>query len=146
MTFLIVDPWQSSVCFIKSGVTRCTLLMVLYLNRMCQCMLHTVLWSHIVTLMHLLAVEPGSTEGLLIPFSVPSGTILLTPYSMVWDWQVSRAGKMLPYCLSCFIPTIVFHSFFLSLLSVYSLVLWGWGLQTDRVYITLSQPCTANLF
>ena len=28
--------------------------------------------------------------------------------------------------------------FYLSLPSVYRLVLWGWGLQTDRVYITLS--------
>ena len=26
------------------------------------------------------------------------------------------------------------------------LLLWGWGLRTDRVHITLSQPCTANLF
>ena len=34
----------------------------------------------------------------------------------------------------------------LSLLSVYRFVLWGWGLRTDRVYITLSQPCTADLF
>ena len=25
-------------------------------------------------------------------------------------------------------------------------ILWGRGLQTDRVYITLSQPCTADLF
>ena len=31
-------------------------------------------------------------------------------------------------------------------LSVCRLVLWGWGLRTDRVYTTLSQPCTANLF
>ena len=29
VTFLIVDPWQSCVCFIRSGVTQCTLLMVL---------------------------------------------------------------------------------------------------------------------
>ena len=29
-----------------------------------------------------------------------------------------------------------------SLFSVYRLVLWGWGLLTDSVYITLSQPCT----
>ena len=35
------------VCFIRSGVTRCTLLMVLYLDRMCHCWLHAVLWSHI---------------------------------------------------------------------------------------------------
>ena len=26
VTFLIVDPWQSCVCFIRSGVTQCTLL------------------------------------------------------------------------------------------------------------------------
>ena len=32
-----------------------------------------------------------------IPFSVSSGTILLNPYSMVWDWRVSRAGPMLLY-------------------------------------------------
>ena len=48
--------------------------------------------------------------------------------------------------ISCSIPTIVFYSFSIPLLSVYRLVLWGWGLRTDRVYITLSQPCTAYLF
>ena len=48
--------------------------------------------------------------------------------------------------LSCSIPTIIFYVFSLSLLSVYKLVLWGKGLRTDRVYITLSQPCTADLF
>ena len=31
VTFLIVDQWQSCVCFIRSGVTPCTLLIVLYL-------------------------------------------------------------------------------------------------------------------
>ena len=76
----------------------------------------------------------------------PSGTILLTPYSMVWDWRVSRAGQCFFIGLSYSIPTIVFYSLSLSLLSVYRLVLWGWGLRTDRVYITLSQPCTADLF
>ena len=48
--------------------------------------------------------------------------------------------------LSYSIPTIIFYSFSISLLSVYRLVLWGWGLRTDRVYITLSQPCTAVFF
>ena len=48
--------------------------------------------------------------------------------------------------LSCSIPTIVFYSLSISLLSVYRLVVWGWGLRTNRVYITLSQPCTADLF
>ena len=44
-----------------------------------------------------------------------------------------------------YIPTIVYCSFSFALLSVYRLVLWGWGLRTDRVYITLSQPCAAGL-
>ena len=43
VTFLIVDPRQSCVCFIRLGVTRCTFLMVLNLDRMCQCGLHAVL-------------------------------------------------------------------------------------------------------
>ena len=146
MTFLIVDPWQSCVCFIRSGVTRCTLLMVLCLDRMCERGLHAVLWSHIGTFMHRLVAEPCSTAGLLLPSWCPSGTILLTPYSMVCDWWVSRAGQCFFFGLSCSIPTLVFDSLFLSLLSVYRLVLWGWGLRTDRVYITLSQPCTAHLF
>ena len=146
VTLSIVDPWQSCVSFIRSAVIRCTLLMVIYLDHMCQCGLHAVLWSHIGTLMHRFAAEPHSTAGLLFHSRCPSGTILLTPYSMVWDWRVSRAGPMLFFVLSCFIPTIIFYSFSLSLLSVYRLVLWGWGLRTDRVYITLSQPCTADLF
>ena len=97
VTLLIVDPWQSCVCFIRSGVTRCTLLMVLYLDHMCQCGLHTVLWSHIGTLMHHFAAEPRSTAGLLFPSRCPSGTILLTQYSMVWDLWISRAGQMIFY-------------------------------------------------
>ena len=48
--------------------------------------------------------------------------------------------------LSCSIPTMVFYYFSLFLLSVHRLVLWCWGLRTDKVYITLSQPCTADLF
>ena len=148
MTFLIVDLWQSCVCFIRSGVIWCILLTVLYLDRMCQCGLHAVLWSHSGTLMRRLAAEPCSTAGLLFPSRCPSGTILLTTYSILWNWQVSRAGPMLLYWPKqrCSIPTIVFHFSSLSLLSVYRLVLWGLGLRTDRVYITLSQPCTADLF
>ena len=49
------------------NATLCTLLMVLYLDRMCQRGLYAVLWSHIGTLMHRLAAEPCSTAGLLFP-------------------------------------------------------------------------------
>ena len=84
----------------------------LYLDHLCQCGLHAVLWSPIGTLMHRLAAEPRNI-ALLFPSRCPSGTILLTPFSMVWDWRVSRAGPMLfywpkllyPYCsLLLFFP------------------------------------------
>ena len=143
MTFLIVDPWQSCVCFIRSCVIRYTLLMVLYLDRMCQRGLHAVLWSHIGTLMHRLAAEPRSSAWLLFPSRCPSGTILLTPYSMVWTGGFQEHGQCFHIGLSCSILTIVFYYFSFSLISVYRLVLCGWGHRTDRVYITLSQPCTA---
>ena len=42
--------------------------------------------------------------------------------------------------------TFCFLLFSLSLLSFCGLVLWGWGLRTDRVLIALSQLCIANLF
>ena len=43
------------------------------------------------------SVPPRSTAELLFPCQCPYGMILLTPYSMVWDWWVSRAGPMLFY-------------------------------------------------
>ena len=125
MTLFIVDPWQSCVCFIRSGVIRCTLLMALYLDRMCQSGLHAMLWSHIGTLMHRLAAEPRSTAGLLFPSRCPSGTILLTPYSMVCDLRVSRAGPMLFYWPKLLNPYYSLLLFSLSLLSEYKLVLWA---------------------
>ena len=94
--------------------------------------------AHRYILMRRLAAEPRNTAGILFFSQCSSGTILLTPYSMVWDWLVSRAGPMLLIGLSCSIPIIVVYYFSLSLLSLYWLVLWGWGLWTDRVYITLS--------
>ena len=79
-----------------------------------------------------------STAGLLFTSQCPSGTIFLTPYSIVWDWRVSRAGPMLFFNgVSHSIPTIVFH-YFPPLISVYRLVLWGCSLQTDWVCITTS--------
>ena len=44
VTLLIINLWQSCACFIRSGVTWCTLVMVLYLDHMQQCRLRTVLW------------------------------------------------------------------------------------------------------
>ena len=50
--------------------------MVLYLDRVCQCGLHAVLWSHIGTLMHRLSAEPCSKAG---PFSVSLWNDLANP-------------------------------------------------------------------
>ena len=138
----IVDLWQYYVCCTRSGVTRCTLFMVLFL---CQCGLHAVLLSHISTLMRLLAAEPLSIAGHLFPGQCLCRMILVTPCSMVWDWRVSRARSMPFYWPSCSL-TFCFLLFSLSLLSFYGLVLWGWGLRTDRVLIALSQRCIADLF
>ena len=73
--------------------------------------------AHRYTLMLLLAVEPRSTIGLLFPCQYLCGTILVTPYSMVWDWRVSRAGPMLFISLaarslfvSCCFSLLFFHS------------------------------------
>ena len=56
----------------------------------------------------------------------------------------SRANAfLLALLLAHYFSPILFS---LSLLSFYGLVLWGWGLRTDRVLIALSQPCITNRF
>ena len=100
-TLRIVDVWKFYVCSTGSGVIRCTLFMLLYLCRMCRCGLQAELWSHIGTLKRLLAAEPRSTAWLLFPCQYLCETILVTPYSMVWDRRVSRAEPMPFYWPSC---------------------------------------------
>ena len=66
--------------------------------------------SGLRTLVRLLDAEPRSTTGLLFTCQYFSGTILVTPYSMVWDWRISRAGPIpfywpsfkIPFCLLLF--------------------------------------------
>ena len=68
--------------------------------------LHPLSGSHIGTLMCLLAAEPHSIAWLLFPFRCLCGTNLVTPYSMVWDWRVTRAGQMPFYWSSCYLPFV----------------------------------------
>ena len=68
-----------AVYCIVSGVSRCTLLIVLFLYCICQCGLHAVLWSHNGTLMRRLAAEPRSTAGLFIPLLVSLWNDLANP-------------------------------------------------------------------
>ena len=130
---LIIVLWQYCLCCIRSGVTKCTFLMVLYLDCMRQCGLHAVLWSHIGVLMSYHGAEPHRTALLLSPYQYISGTILLTVYSMVYYWQVSRAGSIIFYWPKLLNIYYSFYTLSLSHLSVYRLILWGLGLRTDRV-------------
>ena len=95
--------------------------------------------------MRLPAAEPHSTTGLLFSSQYLSGTIWLTPYWMVWDWRVSRAGPI-PFCWPSCSLLFCLQLVSLSLLFLYRLVVWDWGLRTDRVSISLSRLCIANLF
>ena len=62
VTLHTVDMWQYCVCCMRSGVTRYTLLMVFYLDRMCQCGLHAVPWSDIGIL-----ICAASLQNLAVP-------------------------------------------------------------------------------
>ena len=74
----IVDLWQCCVCCTRSGVTRSTHCVALYLCLMCQSGSHAVLWSHIGILLRLPAAEPRSTAGLSFASQSLSGMIWLT--------------------------------------------------------------------
>ena len=60
-------------------------------------------------------------------------------------FRVLRAAPM-PFYWPSGSLTFCLLLFSLSLLSFCALVLWGWGLRTDRMLIALSQPCIANIF
>ena len=82
-----------------------------------------------------------------IPLSISLWNDLVDPYSMVWDWRVSRAGTN-AFFVGLVAPSFfVFNYFpFLALFFLYWLVVWGWGLRTDRVSIFLSRLFIANFF
>ena len=69
--------------------------------------------------MRYIAAQPRSTAGLLIPSQYLCGTIFLTPYSMVWAWDVSRAMSI-PFCW----PICWFHFLSFYVFSFSPLFLW----------------------
>ena len=131
--FSIVDLWQCCVCCTRSGVTRCIHFVALYL---CLCASLGYTWyfdpisvyfrtfiSLSVSLCNDL-VDPVFDGVGLAGFKSRSNAFLL-------------AQQLLLFCL---------HMFSLSLFFLYRLVVWVWGLWTNRVSIFLSRPCIANLF
>ena len=113
----IFGLWHYYVCCIRSGAFRCTLLWCLC--RMCQCGLNAVLWSHIGILLRRLAAEHCISAGLLTLSQCPCGTILLSLYYMVCDWQVLRVGPMIFIGLSCALPFVFYVFLFLSTIGQY---------------------------
>ena len=55
---------------------------------------------HIDTLMRLLTAERRSISGLLLSCQYLYGTILVTLYSMVWNWRVTRACRANAFLLA----------------------------------------------
>ena len=137
---------------IRSGIIRCTLLMVLYLDHMCRagytrCSGRTSV--HLCT---------RSLQNLAVQqdFYFPLGVLLERSCCPRIRWcgtgGFQEQGQCFFIDLSCSIPTILFYSFSLSLLSVYRLVLWGRGLRTDLAHIMVSlsnliliPPCYIHL-
>ena len=107
--------------------------------------LHAVLWPHIGTPPAPPSCRTSQYRGTFILLLVSLWHDRGDHNLMVWDWCLLRAGAMPVYWLSCSLPFCLLL-FSLSLLSFYGLVLWGWGLRTDRGLIALSQPCSAYLF
>ena len=103
----------SQVGFIRSGVSRCTHLSALPGPYAPARVTRGALVAHRYTY-----TQPRcrtlqySTVGFLFRFRCSSGTILLAPFLMVWDWQVSRAGPMLLYWPKLLFP---YYSLLLSL-------------------------------
>ena len=157
----LLDRVVSGARFLTGGVFECDLahrrsVAVLNMLYKIRCNLMHLLYGALpvpvevtrgTVIAHLYTYAPPCcrTSQFRMTFIPLSVTLLVTPYSMVWDWRVSRAGPMPFYWPSRSLPFCVLL-FYLSLLSFYGLVLWGWGLRTDSVLITLSQPCIANPF
>ena len=118
---LIVNLWQYCACCIRSGITRCTLLMVLYLDRMCLCGLIAVLWYR-----YTYAPPRWRISQHRRTFFPPLSVLLERSWwpRLWWCWTggFQEQGQCFHIGLSGSIPTVVFYYFSLSLLSVYGLV------------------------
>ena len=128
VTLHIVDLLQNYLCCIITGITRCTLFIVHYTRAVCARADYTRCFC--CTSEYLC----GSSQyrRTLVPSQRLCVTILLTLYSMVSDWRVSRARPINFHWLSCSLAFCLLV-LSLSLLSFYRLVLWAWGFRTDGV-------------
>ena len=129
----IVDPWLYSICCIRSGVILCTLLMVLYLDHICQCRLHG---GALVAYLYTYAPPRRRTSQYRRTFISLSMSLWNDLANPVFH-RVGLAGfksrtEIFIIGLSCSILQYYYY-FSVSRLSVYMLVLWCWGLLTDTL-------------
>ena len=117
VTLLILDLLQFCVCCIRSGVTPDG-----PLNDALPGLYMPVRVTRGAMVAHRYTYAPprcrtSQYRRTFFPSQCHSGTILLTPCSMVWDWQVSRAEPMLFYWPNLLYSyyTIFPYLFFLSI-------------------------------
>ena len=135
VTFHVVDPWLYFVCWIRSGVTRCTLIMVpvvivpvpVCASAVCTRCFNLVVHRYTYTLPHSRTSQYRDT---FMPLSASLWNDLADP---VFDGVGLTGNKsmenafLFPYP---FLSSTLFH-FSSSFLD--RLVLWGSGLRTDSV-------------
>ena len=90
---------------------------------LCMLLCPMYITEHLSTLKLICHLLAHSTSLLISSCS----SIMSSGFLALWQSLVSSAN----------FDILVFYSFSFSLLCVYRLVLWDWGLRTDKVYITL---------
>ena len=163
----LLDRVVSGACFLAGGVLNCNLshhrsvamLCMLYkircnpMHPLCDALpvpyvpvrvTRGTLSAHLYTYV-LPRCRTSKYRSTFIPLLVSLWNDLVDPVFDGVGLRVSRAGPMSFCWPSCFF-LFCLQLFSLSLLFLYKLVVWSWGLRTDRVSISLSRPCIANLF
>ena len=86
------------------------------------------------------------THGAVTEFLSTAGLWISTLYHDMAMAQDGMAGFKSRTMQCLFIALLLLFFLILFYFSHYGLVLWGWGLWTDRMSITLSQTCITDLF
>ena len=136
-TIKLLDRAVSGAQFLTVGVFECDIAHCRSVAVLCM------LYKIRCYLMHPLN---DALPGPYAPVWVTLGAMVTHRYTVVLQNLAVPQDFCSLFSVSFSVPTIVFYYISLSLLSVYRLAVWGWGLWTDRVYITLSQPGTEDHF
>ena len=102
----------------------------------CLRVIQVVAWLLIGTWSYLYAASPWDLALIVQQeyhcFHCFYGTITVTPCSMMWGWTVWRARLLHSYFRH--VLSLCFDWHYFIFFFILGLVVWGWGLRTDRVY------------